>query len=115
MVPVLREGDSVTACRVGGPIRPRQGDLLVLDLPGAGLVVHRLVWAGAAGLRTRGDGSGRMDPPVSRDAVLGLVTRVERDGRDVTPTPLQLRWGGLRGLLAAACFRLARRATAATA
>ena len=111
MEPVLRDGDEIEAERVA-PGDVRLGDLVVVELPDAGLVVHRLLWRGwrgTAALRTRGDGSGRMDPPVPPGRLLGKVLVATRDENDVTPGPLARRWQWGRHVSAAALHRLRRR------
>lgn len=116
MAPTLEAGDRLEVRRVEGPRDLRLGDLVVVDLgtdgvgwTAAGLAVHRLLWRGRRTARTRGDGSRRMDPPVSMDDVLARVERVERAGRDVTPSATRRRWAWLTCFAAAARHRLARR------
>ena len=112
MEPTLVAGDSCHALRGQDALL---GDLVVVDLPGAGLVVHRLLWRGRAGMRTRGDGSGLMDPPLQRGALLGRVVRVDRSGREVTPSAARRRVGWLVHFAAACRHRLARRLGVASA
>ena len=108
MEPALREGDDVEAERVP-PGALRLGDLVVVDLPEVGLVVHRLLWRSRRSLRTRGDGSRRMDPPLGLGLLVGRVVSARRGDEDVTPGPLLRRaqWG--RHFSAAALHRLRRR------
>jgi hypothetical protein len=108
MRPILLEGDEVVAERTAGPDW-HLGDILVIDLPGAGLVVHRVLWTSGTAIRTRGDGSGRMDAPVALERVLGRIVQVRRDGRDVAEGVIarRLAWG--RHFAAAALHRLGRR------
>lgn len=108
MEPVLRDGDDVEAERVL-PDELRLGDLVVVDLPEVGLVVHRLLWRSRRGLRTWGDGSRRMDPPVAPGRLVGRVVAALRGGTDVAPGALLRRaqWG--RHFSAAALHRLRRR------
>lgn len=109
MLPALREGDEVVAVRCTGASGLSMGELLVVELPDAGLVVHRLLWKGAAGARTRGDGTGVMDPPVPWQDVLGRVVEVSRGGADVLPGAPARWWAWLRHFAAAAAHRLRRR------
>lgn len=109
MVPVLREGDEVVALRSAGPAGLSLGDLLVVELPDAGLVVHRLLWKGRGAARTWGDGSGQMDPPVPWQDVLGRVVEASRDGAAVLPGPLARRRTWLRHFTTAAARWLRRR------
>lgn len=106
MEPALRRGDEVLADRTG---HVRLGDLVVLDGGEAGLIVHRLLWRSRRGVRTRGDGSGRMDPPMAPDAVLGRVLVVERGGYPTPQGRWTNAWAWLRCFAKAARFRLGRR------
>ncbi|MEM7245066.1 MAG: S24/S26 family peptidase [Acidobacteriota bacterium] len=110
MVPVLLEGDAVVARRRGAE-SPRlwRGDLVVFDAGKAGLAVHRLLVQGPTGVRTRGDGTGRMDPPVAWDDVLGRVESVRRDGREVGENRLAASLAWMRQYAAAVTLRLGRR------
>lgn len=109
MLPVLREGDEVKAQRCAGPSGLSLGELLVVELPDAGLVVHRLLWKEREAARTWGDGSGRMDPPVPWQDVLGRVVEASRDGASVLPGGLARRWAWLRHFSTAAARWLRRR------
>lgn len=128
MAPTLQPGDSLRvrrlepsgckgrAGRAGRAGHPRLGDLVVVELRDAeaphrraGLVVHRLLWLGGDVARTRGDGSGLMDPPVRREDLIGVVVAVERDGALVTPSAIRRRLSWLTCFAAAARHRLARR------
>jgi hypothetical protein len=100
MEPVLLDGDEVEAERIADG-DARLGDLVVVDLPGAGLVVHRLLWRSRRGLRTRGDGSGLMDPPIAPARFVGRVLGAEG------AMTRRLNWG--RHFSAAALHRLRRR------
>ena len=108
MLPVLREGDEVTALRCR-PSDPALGELLVIELPDAGLVVHRLLWKGREAARTWGDGSALMDPPVPWQDVLGRVVEASREGASVLPGPIARRWTWLRHFTTAAARWIRRR------
>lgn len=110
MLPVLRDGDVLRVVRTAGAEGCALGDLVVLVRPDAGLVVHRLLWAGATHVRTRGDGSGLMDAPIRRSDVLGRVVAAERQGRDVLPGRLERRISWVRAFTAAGLRWGARRA-----
>jgi hypothetical protein len=103
---LLREGQSVELPATGTSMRPlffpgrdrllvhparaadaRPGDVVVLELP-HGLIAHRLLWATATALHTRGDDTGD-DPPISPSALIGIVA--------VPPSPRAL-WAALRAL-----------------
>jgi len=119
MLPLLRPGDRVVARRRDpgetgdGETHLRLGDLVVVDLPDAGLVVHRLLWRGRTGLRTRGDGSETMDPAVDPSRVLGRVEEARRG--EATLGIERLRRGWTRHLAAAALHRIGRRVALAIA
>ena len=109
MRPVLLEGDEVVAVRTVGRACWRLGDILVIDLPEAGLVVHRVLWTGSTTVRTRGDGSGRMDAPVSLERVIGRIVDVRRNGQSVSEGVVARRLAWARHFAAAALHRLGRR------
>jgi len=81
MRPTLRPGERVLV--EFEPRRLERGDLVLyrqLDY----LVVHRVLGPASRELeptlRTRGDGSSSLDPPLERSRVRGRVTAIERDG-----------------------------------
>ena len=121
MHPFIRDADVITVSPLGGRA-PRLGEVVAFRSGEDRLVVHRVVAAGsargaaAAGCLIRGDNCPEADGRVPREAVLGVVTRVERAGR---PRRLGLgpegallaglsRAGALRP--ATACAYLPRRA-----
>ena len=82
MLPLLRQGrDSVTLRRVDSPIR--KGDILFYQRPDGSFVLHR-VWAVTPdGLTLMGDNQTVPEPGVSPDWVIGRVTRIFRDDKEV--------------------------------
>lgn len=80
MTPAIRSGDLLTL----EPLRrtPRLGDVLACDSEGR-LVVHRLVAWKRGRAVVRGDVAAACEPPLAAGAALGIVTRVERGGREV--------------------------------
>jgi hypothetical protein len=106
MTPAIRSGDRLTL----EPLRrtPRLGDVLACDSEGR-LVVHRLVAWERCRAVVRGDVAPACDPPLAAGAALGLVTRIERGGREVRCGPgsgralAWLSWCG--ALRVAACLR----------
>jgi hypothetical protein len=80
MEPTLFAGDVV---QVRSPDRLWPGDILLIDLHGR-YVVHRLILLWPS-LRTAGDASSVLDPPLTRDRVVARVTAV---GRKDSWTPL---------------------------
>ncbi len=82
MTPFVRAGDVLTLEPLRGR-RPRLGDVVAAASADGRLLVHRLVgWRRDEAL-TRGDIAERADPPVPVEALLGVVTRVERGQRRV--------------------------------
>ena len=105
MAPAVLPGDilEIRSANTGGLVI---GSLVLVDRADR-LIAHRLI-AGGRELLTRGDSRWRYDPPVDHSHVIGVVSRVIRDGR---PQPVSPRCGVLRGT----AWRLAigvRRATA---
>lgn len=84
MAPFVRDGDVITVSPLQQAL-PRVGEVVAFVRPGAGrLVVHRVVARRGRGLLIRGDSVPECaDGTIAPEAVLGRVTRVERDGRDV--------------------------------
>lgn len=113
MSPWIRDGDVVTVTPIGGeevggsvnsqsPRAPRLGDVAAFrSQPSGRLTVHRLVRREAEGWIARGDRLAGEDGSVRREELLGLVTQVERAGREI--------WlpRGLAGLLLARLSRVA--------
>ena len=85
MAPAIWPGDDLVIQRICGPLS--LGDVVAFLRDGR-LFIHRITRAsaGATTITTQGDRLFVPDPPVSLDALIGLVTRVERAGR---PVPLK--------------------------
>lgn len=110
MYPFIRDGDVVTLV----PFRPLAcipGDVVAFVDPRSGrLVVHRVVWISDDGCRIRGDNNPQEDGEFPFEAVIGTVSRVERNGRPVraalgperTVIALLSRQGALSGCITAA-------------
>jgi hypothetical protein len=99
MKPTLEEGEllEVAECPAADL---RVGDVIIFAPPGARpLVVHRLIHASTAAIRTRGDNNDRIDPDMSNDAVVGRVIGAWRGG---VRRPIV---GGALGLARAAALR----------
>ncbi len=97
MNPTFRPGDLLTVAPYGrGGVR--RGDVAIFRPPGEGrLIAHRIISAGADGLRTRGDNNDRQDPWTLRpEDIVGRVI-----GKD--------RWGKRRGLRGGAAGDIAGR------
>ena len=82
MYPFIREGDVVTVAPLAGP-DPRPGDVAAFVQPGtSGVRVHRIVKVEAGRYFLKGDNALDADGALAREAILGLVVRLERGGRD---------------------------------
>lgn len=83
MLPFIREGDVLTI----GPWRPEStkvGDVVAFQRLQADRVsVHRVVKRSRHGLVAKGDAASSPDGVIPFDRVLGRVSKVERDGRDL--------------------------------
>jgi hypothetical protein len=103
MSPFVRAGDLLTLTPRGRRA-VRRGDVVAFLVDGGSLVIHRVVAAEGAAVRTRGDALGRGDRPVAAADVLGIVVRVERRGRRVRfglgPERALVAWLSERGFLA---------------
>jgi phage repressor protein C with HTH and peptisase S24 domain len=108
MHPVIRDGDIVTVRPLAGGTRT--GDVVAFVHPVTGGVrIHRVVGAGETGYLLKGDNALCEDGAVARDALLGRVARIEREGRTVLLGPA-LRSSLLARLSRSSWFtRLARR------
>ena len=81
MSPFIRNGDVVT---VAPAENVRVGDVAAFRRPEDGrLVVHRVVAVRDASVDVKGDNVDGSDGEIPRPRVLGCVSRIERDGRDV--------------------------------
>jgi len=116
MFPFVRDGDVITVSRLPGG-SPGLGRVVAFVHPGtAKLVVHRVVGKEAGSCVTRGDSTTEADGFAAREAILGYVTRVERDGRSVSiglgVERLAIALLSRRGLLAPLVWLLGRLAGA---
>lgn len=83
MLPLLRQGrDSVSLRRVDSPIR--KGDILFYQRPDGSFVLHRVRAVTPEGLTMMGDNQTLPEGGVSPDWVIGRVTRIFRDDKEVT-------------------------------
>ena len=82
MLPLLRQGrDSVSLGRVDTPIR--KNDILFYQRPDGSYVLHRVRRVTPAGLTLMGDNQTVPEYGVSPDWVIGRVTRIFRDDKEV--------------------------------
>ncbi|MCI6227262.1 MAG: S24/S26 family peptidase [Firmicutes bacterium] len=83
MLPLLRQGrDSVALRRVDSPIR--RNDILFYRRPDGSFVLHRVKAVTEAALSLWGDNQTVPEEGVSPDWVIGRVTRIFRDDKEVT-------------------------------
>lgn len=83
MSPFIKDGDVVTVLPLGDS-GPRVGDVVAFRFPATGKsAVHRVVKRMGQGYVVRGDNADEADGTVSRDRIIGVVSRVERDGKRV--------------------------------
>jgi hypothetical protein len=81
MEPFIKDGDIVTVVRLSAS-RPKPGDVAAFVHPGSGGVrVHRVVKIEAGRYFLKGDNALDVDGALTRDMILGLVVRRERQGR----------------------------------
>lgn len=91
MLPLLRQGrDSVSLRRVDSPIR--KGDILFYQRPDGSFVLHRVRAVTPEGLTMMGDNQTLPEPGVSPDWVIGRVTRIFRDDKEVICDGQRYRW-----------------------
>ena len=91
MLPLLRQGrDSVSLRRVDSPIR--RGDILFYQRPDGSFVLHRVRAVAPDGLTLIGDNQTRPEYGVSPDWVIGRVTRIFRDDKEVICDGRGYRW-----------------------
>lgn len=82
MLPLLRQGrDSVSLQQVDSPIR--KGDILFYQRPDGSFVLHRVRAVTPNGLTMIGDNQTLPERGVSPDWVIGRVTRIFRDDKEV--------------------------------
>ena len=82
MLPLLRQGrDSVSLRRVDSSIR--KGDILFYQRPDGSFVLHRVRAVKPDGLTMIGDNQTLPERGVSLDWVIGRVTRIFRDDKEV--------------------------------
>ena len=97
MLPLIRPGDTLCVRPPAGT-EPRLGDVVaVRGMPGGGLLVHRVVRLHGGKLLLRGDNTTVDNGERAAGEILGIVSGVERRGRDVWFGAG--RWGGPVALL----------------
>ena len=82
MFPFIRDGDVITISKTSRRIR--MGDMVAFANPcNDRLTVHRVVHFSMDGFLIKGDNSPEPDGWIGYDKILGYVTRIERDSRNV--------------------------------
>ena len=103
MSPFIKNKDVVTISPLQGK-RPGLGDIIAFVHPETkGLCIHRVVRRKDGFCLTKGDNISETDEFVPRENILGFVTRVERDGKQVFlglgPERFLIAFLGYRSLL----------------
>jgi phage repressor protein C with HTH and peptisase S24 domain len=81
MSPFINDGDVVTVTPLAGS-RPRTGEIVAFLHPATGkAAVHRIVRQESGGYHLKGDNSSETDGGLPLERILGIVSRVERDGK----------------------------------
>jgi hypothetical protein len=84
MSPFIKDGDVLTISPLQASA-PRFGDVVVFTHPNTGkLIIHRVIGKRAGSYLTKGDNAPEEDGLVSRAAIVGRVTRVQRNGKYVS-------------------------------
>ena len=103
MSPFIKNEDMVTLSPLQAA-SPGMGDVIAFVLQGTDkLCVHRVVGKKGDFYVTKGDNTSEADESVPKENILGFVTRVERDGKEVFlglgPERFLIALLGRRGLL----------------
>jgi signal peptidase I len=103
MSPFIKNEDVVTLSPLQNA-SPGVGDVIAFVLQGTDkLCVHRVVGKKGDCYVTKGDNSSEPDESVPRENILGFVTRVERNGKEILlglgPARFLIAFLGRRGLL----------------
>ena len=93
MYPAIKDRDLITVSPLGGRA-PGVGDVVAFRSDEERLVVHRIVAAADGSYELRGDNCPMGDGRVLRDAVPGVVTRVESRGGPACDGACRLRTEG---------------------
>lgn len=84
MAPFIKDGDVITLAPLGQS-PASVGKVVAFQCPGTGtLTVHRVIDETRTGFLIKGDNTpGASDGIIPRNAVLGTVVKIERDGRSI--------------------------------
>jgi len=81
MSPFIKDGDVLTIAPLQRSV-PGFGDVVVFTHPHTGkLIIHRVIGKRAGEYRTKGDNAPEEDGLISRAAIVGCVSKVERNGK----------------------------------
>ena len=84
MSPFIKDGDVLTIIPLQKSC-PCFGDVVVFTHPHTGkIIIHRIIGKNADFYRTKGDNASQEDGTISREAIMGQVTNVERNGKYVS-------------------------------
>lgn len=82
MVPAIRDGDLITVAPLGD-LLPRRGDVVAFRHPEhPRMLVHRVLHAKDKKYFVMGDSCPEADGWIPAENLLGIITRVERSGKD---------------------------------
>ncbi len=84
MLPLLRERRDITEIRAKGPDRCKKYDV-VLYKRGDMYILHRILRVLSDGYIIAGDHNTFLERDITDEQILGVMTRVIRDGKSVTP------------------------------
>lgn len=86
MFPFLISGrDKVLITPITSQKRPRRGDIVLYRREEGLLVLHRMHHRNRKGYFFTGDNQTELEGPLDREQLLGIVTRICRQGRDFSP------------------------------
>ena len=84
MMPLLRQRKDIIEIKAKGHNRYKKYDVVLYKLNGE-YILHRILKVFPDRYVIAGDHNTFLDPPVTDDMILGVMTRVIRDGKSITP------------------------------
>ncbi len=84
MMPLLRQRKDIIEISRKTQERCRKYDVVLYKWKGK-YILHRVIKVLPEGYKVLGDHNTFIDPPVTDDMILGIMTRVIRDGKSITP------------------------------
>ena len=76
------------------PDRIRKGDIILFDRMNGRYALHRVIRKGKTGFSMAGDNQGHMETGLSFRQIVGVVSRIDRDGKDIPCTHAGLLFYG---------------------